>query len=272
VSLALGAGPLAACHEDPAPCCDLLTGCRPCPLPTPPARPSFAAIGFGGTIGGGDFLGYVPVGTSASHVVLVRNGGNGATTRFATTLAGVSGSPPGLEFAGGAYPGSGGTCGTALGSGETCRLLLTLSPAETTLHAATVRVAYALPADSARDEDVAALVLEGIGFDGPLPTTIAPSPWDFGRGPRSATFAVANTTGAPLPMDCALFLVSGVDRASFAVDGGTCCAARQLEPAASCTVSVAFTPMSAEPVQAGLSYPHPATLSNIVQLLGEAGP
>lgn len=68
-------------------------------------------------------FGDVAVGAVAEHTFTVRNTGDTAATSMTPR---PMGSP--FDFKGGAYPGTGGTCGTTLESGASCTLIVTFAP------------------------------------------------------------------------------------------------------------------------------------------------
>ncbi|WNG49952.1 choice-of-anchor D domain-containing protein [Archangium minus] len=70
-------------------------------------------------------FGDVAVGAVAEHTFTVRNTGETAATSITPTSHHLS--LP-FDFKGGAYPGTGGTCGTTLESGASCTLIVTFAP------------------------------------------------------------------------------------------------------------------------------------------------
>ncbi|QRK08943.1 choice-of-anchor D domain-containing protein [Archangium violaceum] len=82
-------------------------------------------------------FGDVAVGAVAEHTFTVRNTGDTAASNMTPRPIG---SP--FDFKGGAYPGTGGTCGTTLESGASCTLIVTFAPLQEGLSHGVVTLTY----------------------------------------------------------------------------------------------------------------------------------
>jgi hypothetical protein len=221
-------------------------------------------------------LGRVAVGTTTTLIVSIRNLGNVATTKFT-----VGPPPEPFGFAGGAFPGTGGTCGASIAAGKDCIIVVRFSPPEAKAYPGIAyNVVYAPPMYTDMDEDTAYCGLDGIGTVGTNPLTISPeSPHDFGSvsppSSSSAVFTMTNTAGATLPVACADFEI--FPSAGFGLGGGSCCTTTSLTPGGSCTIGATFTPDAAVAPSTCLGSLYygkaqPDVLSNRVELFGKRAP
>ncbi len=263
-------------------CCDLLGGggCHPCPVPGPPARSNYAEIYLDGPS--------LPFGIASDEMtvtraVSVRNDGNTPTTKLDIRFEGVAfpcSNGSAYDFAGGVYPGTGGTCGPTLAASGNCQVVVAFSPAKSLCGDQIYLTAtYAPPLNSALDEASFRLMLNGNSHT-PLGITLSPYHHDFGSvsvgAKRSATFTATNTSGSVEALDCKGFILGANDSSSFVIDGvgGTCCALAELPSAGSCTLDVQFGPPSQGPFQSYLTFSQNpgAPITNTVALSGVGTP
>ncbi len=84
------------------------------------------------------FIGAVAVGTTLDYELTLKSTGGLDVTNIVATL--VTSDP--ILYKDGAYPGTGGTCGSELKSGRTCKIILTYSPVDLASHAASLRFSF----------------------------------------------------------------------------------------------------------------------------------
>jgi len=179
-------------------------------------------------------FGVVTVGAVVEHAFTVANDGKLATNGALT--GGALAAP--FAWKGGAFPGQGGDCGPSLAAGARCTVVVTFAPSSGGARAATLSIGY----DDGSAARTATRALTGAGAQ-PASLTISDGPsYAFG------THAIGSTTQATLTLrngggSTALSLVLGGLAAPFALGTTTCGAT--LAPAASCTVTVSFTPAAA---------------------------
>jgi hypothetical protein len=207
-------------------------------------------------------FGALATGSSTNHIFYLSNTGGVAATS-------LSGAAPGAPFAytGGAYPGTGGSCGTALAAGAICALNVTFAPSSPTTSMTSLSVGYndgvtsrtASRAMTGTGTTLAALAITDFPPDYYHLYGLTPDPatFDFGaRGVGSTmghTFYVANTGAAS-----ATVMAGGALPAPFAFpggaypgSGGTC--TTTLAAGAICTVVVTFSPTAVVGSSATLS-------------------
>ena len=148
--------------------------------------PAVLAISDGPTY---DF-GNIAVGASATHSFTVTNTGSIA----ATTIANGALTLP-FAFVGGAFPGTGGDCGTTLAAGASCTVVLSFTPAATALSADNLTLNY----NDGAGAQVSTRAIQGTGVS-PAVLTISDGPtYDYGSAvvgsSNSHTFTVTNTGG-----------------------------------------------------------------------------
>jgi len=86
-------------------------------------------------------FGATPEGTTALHVFTVTNRG-----KIATRLAAEVGPAPAFPFAGGAYPGTSGTCGSDLAAEASCTVAVAFAPQAPISYTGALTVSYAMGA------------------------------------------------------------------------------------------------------------------------------
>lgn len=146
-----------------------------------------------------------------------------------------------FAFKGGAYPGTGGTCGASLAAGATCYLAIEYSPTTTGGHSDTIAISY-------NDSDAAQSAFRTIIGTGATAAnlTISNTNYDYGSLPIGATaektYTVTNTGGVS-----ARTIAGGGLAAPFTFKGGnypgtggTC--AGTLARTATCTIVVTYAP------------------------------
>jgi hypothetical protein len=197
------------------------------------AAPALLSISDGPTF---DYSARV-VGVTTAHTFTVTNGG-GVDAAALTPAALASG----FAFAGGAYPGTAGTCGATLAAGASCTVVVTFKPTSTGPYAASLGVTYA----NGVSIDMAARALTGAGV-GPALLAISDGPtYDFQTHATGSTtthtFTVMNSGGvaATSIAPSAPGAPFGYTAGAFPGTTGSCGAT--LAAGASCTFVVAFAP------------------------------
>ncbi len=191
------------------------------------------------TVSDGPTLNYgtKATGSATDHTFSVTNSGGVP----ATSLTGSGLAAP-FTFKGGAFPGTGGTCGASLAGGATCTVVTTYSPSATGLQTDTVSFDFndGISAQSATRN------IEGTGA-APAFLTLSDSPsYDFGSVAVTAsgdkTLTVTNTGGvsAVSLSGAGLAAPFSFKGSTFPGTGGTCTAT--LAVGANCTVVVSFAP------------------------------
>ncbi len=175
--------------------------------------------------------------TSPKTFTVSFSGGAGATAMAGAALAAP------YSFAGGSYPGSGGTCGATLSSG-TCTVVVNYSPATVATHNATLQINY-------NDGFAAANTQRAMTGTGIAPATLTFSPstlYDFGTHaitePTDVTFTVTKggTADATSIAGALLAAPYSFKGGSYPGTGGTCGATLS---SGTCTVVITYTPNSA---------------------------
>ncbi len=188
-----------------------------------------------------DFLfGLHATGSTHQHIFTLTNGGGSAASMLTPTAMAAP-----FGFAGGAYPGLGGTCGGSLAPAATCTLAVAFSPTASGSFAGALTIGYqdgagSLEASVALSGSGAAPALVAIS-DGPL--------YDFGTlavGKSTSHFFYLSNSGGLAVSTLAL---SGL-AAPFTFQGGvypgaggSCGAA--LDAGSTCTIAVSFSPVAA---------------------------
>ncbi|MCB0367732.1 MAG: choice-of-anchor D domain-containing protein, partial [Bdellovibrionales bacterium] len=162
----------------------------------------------------------------------------------ASSMAGVALVAPFAYKGGGAYPGTGGTCGAALANGASCTIVVTYSPTLNGPHSDNLRVNY----DNGVSAQVSSRPLQGTGAD-PANLTISDGPtYDFGiRSVGSTvdhTFTVDNIGGVPATavIPSSLTAPFSYKGGLFPGTGGTC--GGTINNGTNCTIVVTFAPVS----------------------------
>lgn len=167
------------------------------------------------------------------------------TVNNSGSLAATTVTPSGLSapftFKGGAYPGSGGTCGTTINAGATCSVVVTFTPAATGPFNATMNLAYN---DGAQNQN-AQRPVQGTGATPASLTISNGSTYSFGTVAQGSTndftFTVTNGggVGATSLAGAALAAPYSFKGGSYP-GGGTC--GTTLAAAASCTIIINYNP------------------------------
>lgn len=178
-----------------------------------------------------------PTGSVTSQSFTVTNSGSGT----ATSMSGSGLATP-FNFQGGAYPGTGGTCGASLAAAASCTIAVDFSPVGTGLFADTIDINY----NDGASANVVSRSVQGTGL-APALLVISDGPaYDFGNVQvgftGDYTFTVTNTGGvtatsiAGLPPSAPFTFQGG----AYPGVGGTCTSI--LGPGLSCLMSVRFSP------------------------------
>jgi hypothetical protein len=200
---------------------------------------------------------YGTFGTPTDHTFTVTNTGAQAATALvdAGTLGGDFG------YKGGTYPGTGGTCSTALAAGAQCNVVVTFAPTGSGPKGSTLTLGYN---DGATAAAQAAQGLTGTAQSGPLlrindwtgngggggGSNNNPPPFDYGTWGTHVyhTFTVSNDGNAL----AANIIDGGTLGGDFSYEagpypgvGGTCGAS--LAAGAQCTINVRFSPAGSGP-------------------------
>lgn len=177
------------------------------------------------------------VNTLGSHTFTVTNSGG-----LAANSISVTGLDAPYSFKGGTYPGTGGTCGTALAIGASCTLVVDYFPTTGGTHPESLDVSYANGAGTV----VASRALTGTGLV-PAVMAISDGPsYNFGTvavtGAMDKTFTISNTgtTTATSVVMSGLSAPINYKGGTFPGVGGNC--STTLAGGASCTVVVTFAP------------------------------
>ena len=179
-------------------------------------------------------FGSVISGQMASHTFTVTNSG-GST---ASAIAPVALIAP-YSFAGGAYPGTGGTCTTTLASTATCTMVVRFSPTTTGALNANLRLNYN---DSVAAQN-ATRAMTGTGTGAPIADlqfasgTLGSFANVVVGGYSSLTLTLHNNGAA----NATAIVVSGLGTGPFFRTGGTC--GVTLAASASCTIALRYEPL-----------------------------
>lgn len=196
------------------------------------------------TINGGVAYGYGTknVGSSTDQTFTIANaGGTAATAMSATGL-----SAP-LNFKGGTYPGTGGTCGTSLASLASCTIVTTFAPIASVLTSSTLTLSY----NNGGSTVTSTLGLSGTGATLASVAVTIPvtNPYDFGTLVVGAAAGTVTLTLSNSGGQVATSFASGSLAAPFSFTGGTypgtvgTCGI-SLAAGATCTLDVSFIPTS----------------------------
>lgn len=188
-------------------------------------------------------FGSLPVGGSLLASFTVENRGQWE----ASNLSGASLSAP-FQYAGGVFPGTGGTCGAILAPGAFCEVVISFRPTAAGLFNSSAQITY----DNGLGPAALDFDLEGSGTSVALLSFVDPGPVDFGmvtvgastnqvislsNGGGSFAFFLSGELGDPTGASPFTF-VGG----TYPGVGGTC--ARSLAPGDSCDLVLNFAPQS----------------------------
>ena len=185
--------------------------------------------------------GTIATGSTTNATVTVTNSG----TYDATSVVSAGGLNPPFSYAGGTYPGSGGTCGNTIAGQSNCTLVVSYSPVSMMSNTDMDNLNY-FDANAAQ---TVIMDFQGIGA-APASLNISETdPYDFGVRVTGSSmthgFIVTNNGGLTADSIDSTSL-SGAFQflgGSFPGTGGNCGAS--LAPAASCTIVVEFAPTGA---------------------------
>ncbi|MBK8324325.1 MAG: choice-of-anchor D domain-containing protein [Betaproteobacteria bacterium] len=193
-------------------------------------------------------LGYnTPVGVAAvSQTVVVSNTGTADLQLGTFTISGANAS----DFS--VTSGGAGQCvaGALVAPGASCNLVVDFTPAATGAKFGWLTVTS--------NDTSGSVALQG--NNGIL--TVTPASADFGSvamGGTSATVTFTATNDGSSNLTLGSFNLSGANAASFAATGGTCTTGATLAPAASCTITLNFSPAAGGGYSANLTVSSNAT-------------
>ena len=197
--------------------------------------PALLAISDGPTF---NYTGVVD-GTTSDHAFTVSNTGGATATAIVPTALALP-----FSFKGGAYPGTGGTCGAALLGSATCAVVITFAPTAAGLATSALQLAYV---DGAQNQSVSRSI-QGTGL-APAVLTLSDGPtFDYGTlvegTSANHTFTLSDTGGANATALSATALSPpfSFPGGAYPGTGGTCGAS--LAAGATCTIVVGFAPTS----------------------------
>lgn len=184
------------------------------------------------------FMGATVAGTSIDYTLSIKASGGLDLSNLNVSL---TTSDP-ISFKGGSYPGSGGTCSTALKSGDTCTIILIYEPTTTNSHTAIVNFNYADVLKSySKTFQVSADSNPILSFE--YGTT-----YDFGNkfvGTSTDLRIRISNTGKVTAQSISvnnLILPFSMKGGSYPGTGGTC--GSSLSPGQTCDLYVRYTPTS----------------------------
>jgi Abnormal spindle-like microcephaly-assoc'd, ASPM-SPD-2-Hydin len=174
-------------------------------------------------------FGAVPVGMKSANIFTIENKGGAATGKLAQSIVGLNVSD---------FQVTASSCPEALAPGESCTVTVTFAPLTAGTKAAVLHL-DATPGGSAavsmQATGIAASVLSAIT----VTPTADPPFGDVPVGAQSAAVFVIENKGVA-QAGKPTFTILGPNATEFVVTGDNCPAA--LDPSATCTVNVAFTP------------------------------
>jgi subtilase family serine protease len=183
--------------------------------------------------------------TTAAQVLTIKNSGTAALTLTSETITGTAAA---------SFLKSATTCGTSLAAGATCTVSVEFKPAAAGVLSASLSIA-----DNATGSPQA-VTLTGTGLAPAVPTvTVTPASIAFPAtvvGVTSAAQAVTLKNTGTVAVTISSIALGGTNATSF-VNIGTC--GTSLAAAGSCTVYVAFKPVSAAALSGTLSFTDNAT-------------
>jgi len=209
------------------------------------------------------------VGSSVNHIFTVTN--NGAVT--ATSVADAGGLAAPFSFTGGAYPGTGGDCGTTLLAGASCNIDVSFQPGAVGMLPDTIELSFI---DGATAQ-ISTREVVGTGAAVADITITEADPYNFGDVALTAStshfFTLENTGGfiATTIAEVGLASPYGFVGGSYPGTSGTC--GVTLSSGATCTINVEFAP-TASGVQGNsidISYFDGAISKNSVRILTGQG-
>lgn len=176
---------------------------------------------------------------STEKIITVTNADTNNATSITTNIL----SSP-YSFKGGAYPGTGGTCGSTLPASGTCSLVVVFAPVSVGTSSTTLSFIY----DDGRTSNAqSSLILSGEGIAQAILSISETNPYDFGttnlNGVISKFFTITNSGGVASRSLSGSFTspaFSFLD-GSFPGTGGSC-STSSLAPGTTCTIALSFSP------------------------------
>ncbi|MBK8324648.1 MAG: choice-of-anchor D domain-containing protein [Betaproteobacteria bacterium] len=168
-----------------------------------------------------------------------------ADLQLGTTISGANASDFSVTSGG-----AGNVAGALVAPGASCNLVVDFTPAATGAKFGWLTVTS--------NDTSGSVALQG--NNGIL--TVTPASADFGSvamGGTSATVTFTATNDGSSNLTLGSFNLSGANAASFAVTGGTCTTGATLAPAASCTITLTFSPAAGGGYSANLTVSSNAT-------------
>ncbi len=178
------------------------------------------------------------VGSQTNYTFTITNSGDSTATGMSE--AGLA-AP--FNFAGGSFPGTGGTCATSLAASSNCDIVVEYSPAGTGGHSDSIDISY-------NDGAVGQNSLRGVQGTGVTPASLSiteADPYDFGTVPVGGTnshiFTITNIGGfiATTLSEVGLAAPFSFTGGSFPGTSGTC--AGTLAASGSCDIEIEFAPV-----------------------------
>ncbi|MBK7657758.1 MAG: choice-of-anchor D domain-containing protein [Betaproteobacteria bacterium] len=197
-------------------------------------------------------LGYnTPTGVpAASQTVVVSNTGTADLQLGTFTISGANASDFSVSYGGAGQCNAGGI----VAPGASCNLVVGFTPAATGAKFGWLTVTS--------NDTSGSVALQG--NNGIL--TVTPASSDFGSvamGGTSGTVTFTATNDGSSNLTLGSFNLSGANAASFAVTGGTCTTGATLAPAASCTITLTFSPAAGGAYSANLTVSSNATNESV---------
>ena len=184
-------------------------------------------------------FGTVAIGATGERAVTLTNSGGVAATSLAVSVA----PPAPYGWKGGAYPGTGGTCGASLAAGAFCTLVVTFAPSAASALPANLRLSY----QSGAGSSTVTTSLSGTGANKAVLAWDAGASFSYGLHVTGSStdqpFTITNTGGVPatgLAAGAAVPSAFDWKGSSFPGAGGTCGAT--LAAGSTCTVVVTYLP------------------------------
>ncbi len=175
--------------------------------------------------------------TSSIMMTLTNSGDTAATSMSADEMVAPFG------FTGGAYPGTGGDCGSSLKSGQTCNIELAFSPWTIAVFNDRITINYS----SGVDNKTATRNVTGTGVAPALLSISGKNPYNFGLhlkndNPESHTLVISNTGGTTATGISEVGMNSPFIFTGGAYPGTVGDCSTSLAPGASCKIDISYNP------------------------------